>query len=55
MAGISYKISQNYAVDLGYRHISFGEATTGVDFFGNQLTFKKLSADEIRLGLRWSL
>ncbi|MEA2953632.1 MAG: hypothetical protein QOJ96_3152, partial [Alphaproteobacteria bacterium] len=26
-----------------------------VDFFGNQLTFKKLSADEIRLGLRWSL
>jgi opacity protein-like surface antigen len=55
MAGVSYKISQNYAVDLGYRHISLGDTTTGIDAFGNQLTFKKLSADEIRLGLRWSL
>jgi opacity protein-like surface antigen len=55
MAGVSYKISQNYNVDLGYRHVSFGDAMTGIDAFGNQLTFKKLTADEIRLGLRWSL
>jgi opacity protein-like surface antigen len=55
MGGISYQLTPNYLFDLGYRRINFGNATTGIDFYGNQLTFKNLSADEIRAGLRWAL
>jgi opacity protein-like surface antigen len=55
MAGLSYKITGNYHVDLGYRHINMGGVTTGLDTFGNQLEFKKLSADELRFGFRYVL
>jgi opacity protein-like surface antigen len=55
MAGVSYQVSQNYLIDFGYRHVNFGTAATGIDSFGNQLTFRNLSADEIRAGMRWSL
>jgi opacity protein-like surface antigen len=53
MAGVSYKVSQNYQIDLGYRHVSLGSANTGTDAFGNQLTFKRLSGEEIRVGVRY--
>ena len=53
MAGISYRISGNYNIDLGYRHIDMGDVTTGRDSSGNRLTFKKMSADEVRLGVRY--
>ncbi len=55
MAGISYKISGNFNVDLGYRHIDMGDAVSARDAFGNQLTFKSVTADEIRLGVRYLL
>jgi opacity protein-like surface antigen len=55
MAGLSYNVSENLAIDLGYRRINMGDALTNPDFFGNRLTFGKFSADEIRAGLRWSL
>ncbi len=53
MAGVSYKVSQNYHIDLGYRHVSLGNVRTGVDSFGDQLQLKHLTADEIRLGVRY--
>jgi opacity protein-like surface antigen len=53
MAGVSYHFMGNYTIDLGYRHINMGDVKTGIDQFGNQLAFKKLSADEIRLGFRY--
>ncbi len=53
MAGISYKISNNFHVDLGYRHIDMGDIGTGRDAYGNQLTFKSVAADEVRLGIRY--
>jgi opacity protein-like surface antigen len=55
MAGISYRIMGNSHVDLGYRHVNMGDVSTGMDAFGNQLTFKKMSADELRLGFRYVL
>jgi opacity protein-like surface antigen len=55
MAGISYRVTGNYHIDLGYRHINMGDVTTGTDAFGNQLSLKKLSADEVRLGFRYVL
>lgn len=55
MAGISYRVMGNYHVDLGYRHVNMGDVDTGRDKFGNQLSFKKLSSDEIRIGFRYTL
>lgn len=55
MAGVSYKFSPNWAIDLGYRRVNMGDALTSSDFFGNQLAFGKLSADEIRLGVRYMI
>lgn len=53
MAGVSYRVSENFQLDLGYRHIKLGDVSTAEDDFGNQLTFKKVSADEFRLGVRY--
>jgi opacity protein-like surface antigen len=53
MAGLSYRVTSNYHIDLGYRHINLGDALTDTDDFGNQLTFKKLSSDEFRIGFRY--
>jgi opacity protein-like surface antigen len=55
MAGVSYRVMNNYHVDLGYRHVNMGDVTTGADAFGNQLAFKKMSADEVRIGFRYVL
>jgi opacity protein-like surface antigen len=55
MAGISYRVTGNYHVDLGYRHINMGDASTGRDRFGNRLNFNKVSSDEVRLGFRYVL
>jgi opacity protein-like surface antigen len=55
MAGISYKVIGNSHIDLGYRHVNMGDVSTGMDAFGNQLAFKKMSADELRLGFRYVL
>ena len=55
MAGVSYRVSGNYSIDLGYRHINLGDVQTGRDTYGNQLTFKKLGGDEIRLGVRYMI
>jgi opacity protein-like surface antigen len=55
MAGLSYRLSGNYLIDVGYRHVNMGDAITGKDSLDNQLKFKKLSSDEIRVGLRFTL
>jgi len=53
MAGLSYQISQHWIVDAGYRHLSLGEAVSGYDASGGVLGWNKLSAQEIRVGLRF--
>jgi len=55
MAGVSYKVTGNYLIDVGYRHINMGDIDSGVDSIGEKLTFKKLSSDEIRVGFRYLL
>ena len=53
MAGVSYKIGNSH-IDVGYRHINMGDVLT-VKASDNQLAFKKMSADEIRVGFRYPL
>jgi opacity protein-like surface antigen len=53
MAGVAYAISSNMMVDVGYRYLNIGDATTGSDAFGST-TLKNIAAHEVRVGLRWS-
>ncbi len=53
MAGVGYQIAPNMMVDLGYRYLNLGDATSGSDTFGS-MTIKNVAAHEVRVGLRWS-
>jgi opacity protein-like surface antigen len=53
MAGISYRLSGNFHIDVGYRHVNMGDVTSGKDSLENQIKFKKLSTDEVRIGFRY--
>ncbi len=52
MAGLSYPVSPNVLVDIGYRYLSLGHAQTGFDSFGG-LRLDNLSSQQIRIGARW--
>jgi opacity protein-like surface antigen len=54
MAGTAFAISRNLQVDVGYRYLSFGNVQTA-DGLGGHMTFRNLVAQEVRIGLRWSL
>ena len=53
MAGVSYNMSYNLVIDVGYRHVNMGDVIGGPT--DNQLTVKKLTGDEIRVGIRYLL
>ena len=59
MAGVGYEVTRNLKLDIGYRYLNLGDATTGssVDRFGNTQSFKYLQKDlashDIRIGMRW--
>lgn len=53
MAGVSYNLSYNVLLDIGYRHIDMGNVV-GEDP-ANTHTIKKLTGDEIRIGVRYLL
>lgn len=52
MAGLSYTVAPNILVDVGYRHIDMGDISGGPN---SQLTVKKLTGDEVRIGFRYLL
>jgi len=54
MAGTAFAISRNIQVDIGYRYLGFGNVQTS-DGPGGHMTFRNLAAQEVRVGLRWSL
>jgi opacity protein-like surface antigen len=53
MAGVSYPVSRNMMVDVGYRYLNIGNVKTASDASGD-MTFKNVGAHEVRVGLRWS-
>ena len=52
MAGVSYSITYDLLMDVGYRHIELGDVVGGP---ASALTIKNLSGDEIRVGFRYLL
>jgi opacity protein-like surface antigen len=53
--GVSYGLSPKFRIDLNYRHLAYGDASTNPDSGANQLLIKDLSAHEFRAGLRYIL
>ena len=52
MAGVSYNVAHNVLLDIGYRHIDMGDISGGP---ASNLSVKKFTGDEIRLGFRYLL
>jgi opacity protein-like surface antigen len=55
MAGVSYALNQNLAIDLGYRFLDIqnGKAVRTVIPTGGTIDYSDLYSQEIRLGFRW--
>jgi len=62
-AGLAYKVSRNFAVELAYRYVDLGKGRTSDTInldgsnpiLGNSTYFNGLSSHDIKLGMRWML
>ncbi|MDB5547589.1 MAG: hypothetical protein JWR73_1033 [Tardiphaga sp.] len=61
-AGLAYKVSNNFTVELAYRYLNMGEGITGTGTTfdatktkGRAFQFQDLTSQDIRLGMRWNL
>jgi opacity protein-like surface antigen len=61
-AGVAYKVSKNFTVELAYRYVNLGDAITGdiITYQGtnnvyNPTTFHQLTSQDVKLGLRFNL
>jgi opacity protein-like surface antigen len=60
-AGVAYKVSPNFTVELAYRYLDMGDGLTGdlKTFDGtnnvvNPTTFKNITSHDLKLGVRWN-
>jgi opacity protein-like surface antigen len=61
-AGLAYKVSKNLTIELAYRYVNLGDATTGdlvaydgTNNYYNPTTFDQLTSQDVKLGLRFNL
>jgi len=61
-AGVAYKVTPNFTVELAYRYLDMGDGVTGDlrSFDGtngivNPTTFKGITSHDLKLGVRWDL
>ena len=60
-AGLAYNVTRNFTVELAYRYIDLGNATTGTvtTFAGTcgctPMEFNRLTSQDLKLGLRFNL
>jgi opacity protein-like surface antigen len=61
-AGIAYKVTPNFTVELAYRYLDMGDGVTGdlrtfdgVNTINNPMTFKNITSHDLKLGVRWDL
>jgi opacity protein-like surface antigen len=61
-AGLAYKVTKNFTVELAYRYVSLGSGRSGdiIAFDGtntvnNPMEFKNLSSHDFKIGARWAL
>ncbi|MDO9060940.1 MAG: outer membrane beta-barrel protein [Bradyrhizobium sp.] len=61
-AGVAYKVTPNFTVELAYRYLDMGDGLTGdlrtfdgVNNVNNPMTFKSITSHDLKLGVRWDL
>jgi opacity protein-like surface antigen len=61
-AGVAYKVTPNFTVELAYRYLDMGDGLAGdlKTFDGtnnifNPTTFKSITSHDLKLGVRWNL
>jgi opacity protein-like surface antigen len=61
-AGVAYKVTPNFTVELAYRYLDMGDGVTGdlrtfdgVNNINNPMTFKSITSHDLKLGVRWDL
>lgn len=57
MFGVSFAITQQIALDVGYRYVRLGDAVSGLQppNFNTATTLKGISAQDVRIGIRFYL
>ena len=61
-AGVAYKVSPNFTVELAYRYLDMGNGLTGdlrtfdgTNAINNPTTFRNITSHDLKLGVRWQL
>jgi len=61
-AGVAYKVTPNFTVELAYRYLDMGNGLTGdlhafdgTNAIVNPTTFKSVTSHDLKLGVRWDL
>ena len=61
-AGVSYKVTKNFSVELAYRYLNLGDAQsgdlityTGVNAINNPMHLRDITSQDLKLGVRFSL
>jgi len=61
-AGLAYKVTPSFTVELAYRYLDMGDGLTGdlrtfdgTNAINNPMTFKNITSHDLKLGVRWDL
>jgi opacity protein-like surface antigen len=61
-AGVAYRVTPNFTVELAYRYLDMGDGLTGdlrafdgTNGIYNPMTFKSITSHDLKLGVRWNL
>ena len=61
-AGLAYRVTPNFTVELAYRYLDMGDGLTGdlrtfdgTNNINNPTTFKNITSHDLKLGVRWDL
>ena len=61
-AGVAYRVTPSFTVELAYRYLDMGDGLTGdlrtfdgTNTIYNPTTFKNITSHDLKLGVRWNL
>src|SRR6267378_751149 len=61
-AGVAYRVTPSFTVELAYRYLDMGDGLTGdlrtfdgINTINNPTTFKSITSHDLKLGVRWNL
>jgi len=61
-AGLAYRVTPNFTVELAYRYLDMGDGLTGdlrtfdgTNNINNPTTYKNITSHDLKLGVRWDL